>query len=113
VDNNGAVRKRRDRLDVINEMLDVAVDAVVKTRIMYKTNLNFRQFENYVNTLLEADLVEVLNKDGRKLYKTTEKGKVLLGKLRETSWILGTITREETLNTPIIKRGETAYFIRR
>jgi predicted transcriptional regulator len=113
VGNNGEVRKRRDRLDVINEILDTAVHGVVKTRIMYKTNLNFRQFESYVNTLLEADLVEVLDKEGRKLYRTTEKGKLLLNKLRETSWILGAIGREEIINTPIIKRGETAYFIRR
>lgn len=113
MESNDGVKKRRDRLEVINEILDVAVNGVVKTRIMYRTNVNFRQFENYVDTLLEAGLVEVFDKNGRRVYRTTEKGKLLLSKLRETSWIFSAFEGEETLNAPIIKRGECAYFIRR
>lgn len=113
MENNGTVKKRRDRLEVINAILDVAVEGTVKTRIMYRTNVNFRQFEDYIDPLLEAGLVEILDKDSRKIYKTTEKGKILLSRLRETSWIFNEIEGQETINAPIIKKGQAAYFIRR
>jgi predicted transcriptional regulator len=113
LENNAGVKRRRDRLEVINEILDVAVNGVVKTKIMYRVNVNFRQFECYVDSLLEADLIEVVEADSRKIYKTTEKGKTLLEKLRETSWIFNEIQGEDALGAPIIKRGESAYIIRR
>ena len=107
------IRKRRDRLEVINAILDIAVEGAVKTRIMYRTNVNFRQFEDYVDTLLEAGLVEILDEERRKIYKTTEKGKTLLKRLKETSWIFNEVERSETLNMPVIRKGQAAYFIRR
>lgn len=113
MESGDGTKKRRDRLEVINEILDVAVDGVVKTRIMYRTNVNFRQFENYVDPLLDAGLIEVSDNDSRRIYRTTDKGKVLLSKLSETRWIFSAIGGEQTLNAPIIKRGESAYFIRR
>ena len=113
MENIDGVKKRRDRLEVINEILDVAVNGVVKTKIMYRTNVNFRQFESYVDALLEAGLVEVFEKNGRRVYRTTQKGKLLLSKLRETSWIFSAFEGEEALNAPIIKRVESAYFIKR
>jgi predicted transcriptional regulator len=113
MENNGTAKKRRDRLEVINAILDVALEGAVKTRIMYRTNVNFRQFEDYVDPLLEAGLVEVLDMENRTLYKTTEKGKTLLARLRETSWIFNEVNGQQTMNVPIIKKGQAAYFIRR
>jgi predicted transcriptional regulator len=113
MENDVAVRKRRDRLEVINAMLDMAIDGAVKTRIMYKTNVNFRQFEDYITTLLDAGLVEVLQTDSRRIYRTTGKGKILLSRLRETSWIFEEIEEQETPSLPLIRKGQAAYFIRR
>jgi predicted transcriptional regulator len=113
MENSGTIKKRRDRLEVINAILDVAVEGAVKTRIMYRTNVNFRQFEDYVDPLREAGLVEVLNTENRKVYRTTEKGKTLLARLRETSWIFNEIDGQDTVNMPVIKKGHAAYFIRR
>jgi predicted transcriptional regulator len=113
MENNGALKKRRDRFEVINAILDVAVEGAVKTRIMYKTNVNFRQFEDYLDNLMEAGLVEVLNVGTRRLYKTTEKGKTLLSRLRETSWIFSQAEDQETVNIPVIKKAQGTYFIRR
>ena len=113
MENNGTIKKRRDRLEVVNAILDIAIEGAVKTRIMYRTNVNFRQFEDYVDTLLGAGLVEVLDGGDRRIYKTTEKGKVLLSRLRETSWIFNEVENHEALSVPIIKKGHAAYFIRR
>jgi predicted transcriptional regulator len=113
MENNEAVKKRRDRLEVINAILDIAIEGAVKTRIMYRTNVNFRQFEDYIRALLDAGLVEVLQADSRRIYRTTEKGKILLNRLRETSWIFDKIEDQETTSLPIIRKGNAAYFIRR
>jgi predicted transcriptional regulator len=113
MENNGTVKKRRDRLEVINAILDVAVEGAVKTRIMYKTNVNFRQFEDYLDTLMEARLIEILDIGTRRVYKTTEKGKTLMSRLRETRWIFNEVEAQETLNTPIIDKRQATYFIRR
>jgi predicted transcriptional regulator len=113
MENNGVIKKRRDRLEVINAILDMAIDGAVKTRIMYRTNVNFRQFEDYIADLLDAGLVEVLQTESRRIYRTTEKGKTLLSRLRETSWIFDEIEDQETPSLPMIRKGQAAYFIRR
>jgi predicted transcriptional regulator len=113
MENNGVIKKRRDRLEVINAILDIAIEGAVKTRIMYRTNVNFRQFEDYVTALLDAGLVEVLETESRRIYRTTEKGKILLSRLRETSWIFDEIEDQETPSLPMIRKGHAAYFIRR
>jgi len=113
MENNGVIKRRRDRLEVINAILDIAVEGAVKTRIMYRTNVNFRQFEDYVADLLDAGLVEVLQTESRRIYRTTEKGKTLLSRLKETSWIFNEIEDQETPSLPMIRKGQAAYFIRR
>jgi predicted transcriptional regulator len=113
MENNVMMRKRRDRLEVIHAILEVAVEGAVKTRIMYRTNVNFRQFEDYVESLLEAGLVEILDEKNRRIYKTTEKGDLLLKRLKETRWIFNEVEGQETVNIPAIRKGQAAYFIRR
>jgi predicted transcriptional regulator len=106
-------RRRRDRLEIIERILDVAEQGCVKTRIMYRTNMNFTQFEQHICMLLEAGLVEIINGEKTRTYKTTDKGNLLLQRLRETSWIFDEMKGEEALNIPIIQRRENTYFIKR
>jgi len=66
-------------MDIIIDVLEVAVISVNKTAVVYKTNLNFRLAEKYLGLLQKQGLVEnTVNK-----YKTTEKGKIFLEKARE------------------------------
>ncbi len=70
---------RRSRMDIIIDVLEVAVAGVKKTAVVYKTNLNFKLAEKYLGLLQKQGFVEnTLNK-----YKTTEKGKVFLQKAKE------------------------------
>lgn len=70
---------RRSRMDIIIDVLEVAVVGVNKTAVVYKTNLNFRLAEKYLELLQKHGFVEnILNK-----YKTTDKGKVFLQKAKE------------------------------
>lgn len=70
---------RRSRMDIIIDVLEVAVVGVNKTAVVYKTNLNFKLAEKYLELLQKHGFVEnILNK-----YKTTDKGKVFLQKAKE------------------------------
>ena len=53
---SGTSRKRRDHLDIIAEMLEVARDGALKTKIMYEANLSFAQLNEYLSFLLEIGL---------------------------------------------------------
>jgi len=73
-------RYRRGRVEVIRDILREARKSTNKTRIMYRSNLNFVCFNRYFEELIKKGLiVEVKsNPDGVKIYKTSEKGLQLL-----------------------------------
>jgi len=66
----------------------VARDGVLKTQIMYRANLSFAQLNEYLNLLVKIDLLKVARIDGRKIYKTTEKGLSYLERYREILQLL-------------------------
>lgn len=65
--------KYRSRADIVADMLEVAIDGAIKTRIMYRSFLSFPQLNEYLEILMENGLLE-FNEEERK-YFTTEKGK--------------------------------------
>ncbi len=70
---------RRSRMDIIIDVLDVAQMGVNKTSVVYRTNLNFKLAEKYLELLQKQGLVE--NRVNK--YLTTNKGKIFLEKARE------------------------------
>ena len=55
-----------------------------KMRVMYKSNLNFQRFSRYFNDMLRKGFIEETNNsNGRRLYKTTERGRAFLEVLRK------------------------------
>jgi len=81
-------RKRRDRLYIIAEILDIAKDGTLKTQIMYKANLSFSQLNEYLNFLVNLNFLEVKEVNGRTVYKTTEKGFRYLDNYKEILQLL-------------------------
>ena len=81
----GMARRRRDRLEIVADILTEALNGANKTRIMYRANLNFVRFKKYFSVLLDRGLIVGVNNPdgGRVVYKTTEKGRALLGALRK------------------------------
>ncbi len=67
--------KNRSSLDIVREVLSVALVKVCKTRIMYGANLSFLQLEKYLKALLGNAL---LSFDGDSGYLTTMSGKEFL-----------------------------------
>ena len=84
----------RSRIDIIIDILDVARSGANKTKIVYKTNLNFKLADKYLDLLQKRGLVE--NKLEK--YITTEKGKILLERARE---ITSELTFEENTSKKI------------
>lgn len=66
--------KRRDRLHIMAEILEITKDGSLKTQIMYKANLSFAQLNEYLSLLLEIKLLETIAKDERTTYRITPKG---------------------------------------
>ena len=74
----------RGRMEIVLEILRAALRGAKKTHIMYRANLNYVSFNKYFPALLEEGLmVKADDPDGFVLYRTSEKGRVLLKKLSE------------------------------
>jgi predicted transcriptional regulator len=70
---------RRSKIDIIIDVLEVAKMGVNKTSVVYRTNLNFKLADKYLELLQNQGLVE--NKLDK--YITTDKGKIFLEKAKE------------------------------
>jgi len=66
--------KRRGRLHIMGEILEIARDDSLKTQIMYGANLSFAQLNKYLNFLLEVGLLKKTEENGKIVYMTTRKG---------------------------------------
>ncbi len=74
-------RKRRDKLVIMAEILEITKKVALKTQIMYKANLSFAQLTDYLSLLMQLGFLEktTLNDNGKKGYIATKKGKDFLG----------------------------------
>jgi len=70
--------RRRDRHDIILEILKTAINGKVKTHIMYKARLSYAQLNEYLPRLVENGFLENQKirhkKDYKRVFKTTPKG---------------------------------------
>ena len=67
------MRKRRNSLDIVADILKIAKNGAKKTHIVYGANLNFKLLEKYTEELESLGLVTIENENNR-IIKTTEKG---------------------------------------
>lgn len=68
-------RSNRSSLDIVKDILSVALVKARKTRIMYQANLSYVQVQKYLHDLLEKEL---LGHDGNSFYFVTRKGQQFL-----------------------------------
>ena len=67
-------KERRGKIEIVIDILSVALDGARKTEIVYKANLNFTRIDRYIPFLEDRGLME----NSGPIYKTTEKGKEFL-----------------------------------
>lgn len=81
--------KKRSKLEIYLDVLRVIRAGYSKpTNIMYKSNLSWITLRDILDSLVERGLITMLEKDGRKLYFITSKGKSILNSLEEAYSIL-------------------------
>ncbi|MEM2147471.1 MAG: winged helix-turn-helix domain-containing protein [Candidatus Bathyarchaeia archaeon] len=81
-------QKRRDKLYIIAEILDIAKDGVLKTQVMYRANLSFTQLNEYLQFMLKINLIEKIDQNDKEIYKATQKGLDFLQRYREINELL-------------------------
>ncbi|MBS7634659.1 hypothetical protein KEJ34_04070 [Candidatus Bathyarchaeota archaeon] len=81
--------KQRSRIDIIACILDNSNGGSRKTRLIYKCNLSFSQFNHYKNYLIDNDLLKVSNNnDGTEIFDVTEKGREFLRDYKKIKSVL-------------------------
>jgi predicted transcriptional regulator len=80
--------KRRDKLYIIAEILEIAKEGTLKTQIMYRANLSFTQLNDYLRFMLKIDLLEKVLRNDKEMYKTTAKGMDFLQRYHEITELL-------------------------
>ncbi len=69
--------KKRDRLQVINDILRVIRDnrnKVKPTHLLYKSNLSHQMMKEYVDELLQKGFIAEQTEDTNRFYALTDKG---------------------------------------
>ena len=82
--------KRRDKLCIIAEILEIAKEGSLKTQIMYKANLSFAQLSQYLKFMLKIKLIKKVANQGKDVYISTEKGLDFLQRQCELTEMLKT-----------------------
>jgi predicted transcriptional regulator len=80
--------KRRDKLYIIAEILEIAKDGTLKTQVMYRANLSFTQLNDYLDFMLKISLLEKVAINDRDVYRATDKGQDFLQRYREINELL-------------------------
>jgi predicted transcriptional regulator len=81
--------RRRGEVQILIDILEISLKGVKVTRLMYKANLSYSTLRKYLLAMSKQGLiVKVCNNDGSSAYCATEKGKLVLDRLKEVKYVL-------------------------
>ncbi|MEM2118264.1 MAG: winged helix-turn-helix domain-containing protein [Candidatus Bathyarchaeia archaeon] len=81
-------QKRRDKLYIIAEILEIAKDGTLKTQIMYRANLSFTQLNDYLKFMLKINLLDKTEENDKEIYRATAKGLDFLQRYHEITELI-------------------------
>jgi predicted transcriptional regulator len=70
--------ERRTPFEIIASILDACQYATGKTKVMYQCNMSFKQLTEYLDLLLETNLLLIDNNRQYSLFRVSNKGKDFL-----------------------------------
>ena len=77
--------RRRDRHDIVAEILKTSVNGKIKTHIMYRAKLSYSQINEYLPMLVEKGFLEnakvTRGRQTTAVYRTTSKGLLFIENL--------------------------------
>jgi len=68
------VEQNRTRVEILANILEIAGKQTLKTHIMYKANLSYRQLGKYLDFLEARGMIARISEDDMMLFHVTEKG---------------------------------------
>jgi predicted transcriptional regulator len=80
--------KRRDKLYIIAEILEISKEGSLKTQIMYRANLSFTQLNDYLTFMLKINVLEKVLVNDKGTYKATAKGLDFLQRYNEITELI-------------------------
>jgi predicted transcriptional regulator len=98
-------RKRRDRLNIIAEILEISKNGSLKTQIMYRANLSFAQLNEYLELLLDIKLLQETAEDKKNMFRVTAKGDKYLENYYKIKELL------EKTSEPNFKKNGTLVYV--
>lgn len=88
--------RRRSKLELYLEVLRAVSRGINKpTNIMYKCNLSWAISKEILDSLVEQNFISVIESNGRKVYRITEKGRRVLDYLVEAQDLLMVYRRSQ------------------
>ena len=72
---------KRDRVEIMADILGLCSEPKTKTHVMYGTNLSWKMLQHYLSELQSLELLEVHNNSTR--YVTTNRGLDFVKKWKE------------------------------
>jgi predicted transcriptional regulator len=94
--------KRRDRLYIIAEILEIAKNGALKTQVMYRSRLSFTQINDYLGFMLEINLMKKVKQNDKNIYKTTWKGLDFLQRYRNLAELIKTEEENSKTNSKML-----------
>ncbi|MHB8566831.1 MAG: winged helix-turn-helix domain-containing protein [Nitrososphaerales archaeon] len=91
----------RGSLEIINTMLSVSMNGMIKTQIMYRCNLNSKQVQEYLNLLLKWRMIDsqISIATRRNIYTSTERGRKFVSTYAELSGLFDSVSGQDEQNT--------------
>jgi predicted transcriptional regulator len=80
------MRGKRDRVEIMADILGLCSKPKTKTHVMYGTNLSWKMLQYYLSELQSLELLQVHNNSTR--YVTTERGQDFVQKWKELQKLL-------------------------
>ena len=77
---------KRDRVEIMAEILGLCSEPRTKTHVMYGTNLSWKMLQHYLSELQSLGLLEVHDNSSR--YVTTKRGREFVDKWKELQQML-------------------------
>jgi predicted transcriptional regulator len=85
----GMGHSRRGEVQILIDILGISLRGIKVTHLMYKANLSYSTLRKYLSVMSKQGLiVRVCDDEGAVVYCATEKGKLILDRLKEVKTVL-------------------------
>jgi len=65
---------RRDRVEIVADILQASRRGATKTKIMLRADVNFKQVQKYLDVLVKKDLLTVTRQGRKSFFQISDKG---------------------------------------